>query len=328
MAPEVELLVGGFGATPFAYCTLLRPATPEMGDAMRLWSVLALCLACLGCAVAPAVSQTVQSQQKGSAEAKKQKPSGIQVSSWGHYFTNVNGALASVALDRSLRPKAPIAGKPHLLWVKVQLRSPKPNGLSDRVELPALAGIEDQLRSQLKAACRAAEVGRITTAGHREFLFYGADDNGFRDAVSEVMQKFSAYKFDMGSKADPDWRQYLDVLYPAGEDFQRMSNMDVLDALLDAGDTLRPAREVRHWIYFGTSADRQSFAAKVKALRYKIGPETDGPQDRPFGLVIARDQSVTPDQIDNAVIELYRLAKDVGAEYNGWEALVVAPRGK
>jgi hypothetical protein len=64
----------------------------------------------------------------------------------------------------------------------------------------------------------------------------------------------------------------------------------------------------------------------VKGLGYKIGPETDGPHDRPFGLVIARHQSVTPDQIDGAVIELYRLAKQAGAEYDGWEAAVVKPK--
>jgi Family of unknown function (DUF695)/Regulator of ribonuclease activity B len=300
---------------------------------MRRLRLTALCLACLGCSTAPAVSQTAQPQQKGSAEGKKQKPAGTQISStqlssWGHYFTNANGALASVALDRSLRPKAPMASRPHLLWVKIQLRSPKPNGLSEQVEQQALGDIEDQLRSGLRAAGRGVEAGRITTAGHRELYFYGADDSGFRDAVAAVMQRFNAYKFEMGSKADPEWRQYLDTLYPAGEDFQRMSNMDVLNGLLDAGDTLRPAREVRHWIYFGSQADRQSFAGKVTAFGYKIGSETEGPQDRPFGLVIARDQSVTPDQIDGAVIELYRLAKQAGAEYGGWEAAVVKPKAR
>jgi uncharacterized protein DUF695/regulator of ribonuclease activity B len=298
---------------------------------MRLMSLGALCLACLACSAAPSMAQTAQSQQKGSAEGKKQKPSGPQISSaqlssWGHYFTNVNGAPASVALDRSLRPKTPMADRPHLLWVKVQLRSPKPNGLSDAREQQALGDIEDQLRGGLRASSRAIEAGRITTAGRREFYFYAADDNGFSDAVSATMQKFNAYQFEMGSKADPEWRHYLDTLYPSGEDFQRMSNMDVLNGLLDVGDTLRPAREVRHWIHFGSQADRQSFAGRVKGLGYKIGPETDGPQDRPFGLVIARHQSVTPDQIDGAVIELYRLAKQAGAEYDGWEAAVVKPK--
>jgi len=296
---------------------------------MRLLSVATLCVSCLAYAVAPAASQTAQPPKKGSAEAKTQKPASLQttpISSWGHYFTSVDGALASVALDRSLRPKAPLPSRPQLLWVKLQLRSPKANGLSDRAEQQALADIEDELRRGLRAACRAVEAGRITTAGRRELYFYSADDGGFRDAVAAVMQKFSAYNFDMGSKADPDWRHYLDTLYPKGEDFQRMSNMDVLDSLADAGDTLKPVREVRHWIHFGTPADRQSFAGKVKALGYRVAAETDGPQEHPLGLVIARDQSVTPEQIDSAVIELYRLATEAGAEYGGWEAAVIKPK--
>jgi uncharacterized protein (TIGR01619 family) len=295
---------------------------------MHLLRVTALGLVCLAGVVAPAVPQTGQAPKKTPAESKKHRLSAKLITAWGNYFTTINGALASVALDRNLRPKTPMTSRPHLLSVKIKLRSPKPNGLTDRAELETLAGIEDQLRSQLKAACRAIEVGRITTAGHREFFFYGANDNGFQDAVAGVMQKFKAYKFDMGSRADPDWQQYLNALYPAGEDFQRMSNMDVLDGLLDAGDTLRPVRDVRHWVYFGTQPDRQWFTDKVKALGYGTGPEIDGPQDRPYGLVIARRQSVTPDQIDSAVIELYRLAKQIGAEYEGWEAAVVAPAQK
>lgn len=298
---------------------------------MHFLSVVALCLACLACAVAPAAAQTSPSPPKtpppkGPA-AETKKWSGPQISAWGNYFTTIDGALASVAVDRSLRPKAPLVSRPQLLRVKVKLRAPKPNGLSDRRELQALAGIEDELRSQLKAATRATEVGRITTAGHRELYFYSTGDAGLQGAVSAVMQKFSAYKIEMESRADPEWHQYLDALYPKGEDFQRMSNMDVIGGLLDAGDTLRPVREVRHWIYFGTAADRQQLAPKIEALGYKLGPETEGSQDRPYGLVVARNQSITPDQIDNAVIELYRLAQQAGAEYDGWEAaLVVSPK--
>jgi regulator of RNase E activity RraB len=290
---------------------------------MHFLSVVALCLACLACAVAPAASQTSKPPPKAPA-AETKKWSGPQISAWGNYFTTINGALASVALDRSLRPKAPLVSRPNLLRVKVKLRAPKPNGLSDRSEAQALADIEDELRSQLKAATRATEVGRITTAGHRELFFYSAGDAGLQGAVSAVMQKFGAYKIEMESRADPEWSEYLDTLYPKGEDFQRMSNMDVIGGLLDAGDTLRPVRAVRHWIYFGTQADRQQIAPKIEALGYKLGPETDGSQDRPYGLVVTRNQSITPDQIDNAVIELYRLAQQAGAEYDGWEAALVA----
>jgi regulator of RNase E activity RraB len=249
----------------------------------------------------------------------------MQTQRWNFFFVNVNDRLASIALDLSLRGQAPMTSKAQLLWVWVYLRSPKPDGLSDKVEFETLAAIEDDLSTGLGTACLAIEAGRITTAGRREFYFYGADDRGLRDAVFAVMRKFEGYQFETGSKADPQWRQYLDVLYPSDEDFQRMRNMDVLNALIAAGDTLQPVRDVRHWLYFRAAADRQWFTDKVGAIGYNVVGETEGSNDgRTFGLIIARDQSVTPDQIDATVIELFRLAREVDAAYDGWEAEVVA----
>jgi regulator of RNase E activity RraB len=105
-----------------------------------------------------------------------------------------------------------------------------------------------------------------------------------------------------------------------------MQNMDVLKALLDRGDTLEPPRDVRHWIYFRADADRRRFTAEVRALGYNVVGETEGSSDgRTLGLIIERSQSVTPNQIDATVMELFRLAKKVDADYDGWEAPVVAP---
>jgi Family of unknown function (DUF695) len=83
----------------------------------------------------------------------------MQAERWNTYFVNVNERLASIALDLNLRNQAPMTGKPQLLWVLVHLRSPKPNGLSDQVEFETLAAIEDNLASNLEAACRAVEAG-------------------------------------------------------------------------------------------------------------------------------------------------------------------------
>jgi regulator of RNase E activity RraB len=81
---------------------------------------------------------------------------------------------------------------------------------------------------------------------------------------------------------------------------------------------------VHHWIYFRTVAQRQQYALKAKELGYKIEGETEREGGHPFDLQITRDQGVTPAQIDSAVIELFRLAKEFDADYDGWEAAVVA----
>jgi uncharacterized protein (TIGR01619 family) len=265
-----------------------------------------------------------------SAQESKSQPGGRDYivndhGRWASYFANVNDKLASIALDLDLRGQAPVKSKLHLLWVWVYLRSPKPNGLSDNREFDALAAIEDKLVQALGSACHAVQAGRITSNGRRVFYFYGADGINFDASVSLVLNDFPQYRYDSGSQDDPQWTHYLNVLYPSEEDFEKIKNSDVLAALMKHGDTLGAVRDVHHWIYFNTVAQRQHYALKAKELGYKIEGETEreGGQPHPFGLQITRDQGVTPAQIDSAVIELFRLAKQFDADYDGWEAAVV-----
>lgn len=245
---------------------------------------------------------------------------------WKSYFCNVNDKLASIALDLGLRETAPISDKSWLLWVWLYLQSPRPDGLSDRSEFETLCAIEDELKRQLASSCRAIQAGRITTDGHREFYFYGASETGFPSAVRVAMRSFKEYRFDLGSQHEPNWNQYFSVLYPSDESMQRLRNKDVLEVLMRHGDSLKPVRDVHHWIYFKSARDREWYSNKARQLGYNIENESqDVKEDHPYGLTITRDQSVTPDKIDDAVIELFRLAQQVDADYDGWEAQVIAP---
>jgi len=244
---------------------------------------------------------------------------------WKSYICNVNGKLASIALNLSLSDEAPMQAKPWLLWVWVYLQHPRPDGLSDRSEFETICAIEDELAKQIGTECQAVKAGRITTDSRREFYFYGADEKGFKKAIRTAMGRFKQYKFDLGTQHEPDWSQYRNVLYPSDEDMQRIANRDVLDVLEKHGDTLEPVRDVHHWIYLKSIEGRQRFAKDVQDLGYTIEDESeDLKQECPYGLTITRDQSVTPEKIDEAVLELFRLAKEVDAEYDGWEAQVIA----
>jgi len=246
---------------------------------------------------------------------------------WTFYLCNVNDKLASIALDLGLRPEAPMQGKPWLLWVWVYLRSPKPNGLSDRSELEALSTIEDELAKKVGVASEAVQAGRITTQGRREFYLYGKSSDGFEEAVKTVMRRFENYRFALGSENDPEWNQYLNLLYPSEEDMQRIANRELLEKMKELGDSLQPVRDVHHWIYFHTAVERERYASEVQELGYQIEDRSEGNEgERPFGLNITRDQSAVPDQIDEAVLELFRLAKEMDAEYDGWEAQVIAAK--
>lgn len=244
---------------------------------------------------------------------------------WKSYFANVNGKPSSVALDLALRDSAPIPKKPWLLWVWIYLRDPSPNGMTSQAEFPTICAIEDELTKQLVIGCEAIYAGRITGDRRRELYFYGADKKDFKRAVKNAMSGFLSYRYDFDAQHEPDWNQYFNVLFPSDEAMEKIKNQDVLEALMKRGDDLKDVRDVHHWIYFKTAKDREWYASKVRELGYTIEDETqDQKEGQPYGLTISRNQTVTPDATDNAVLELFRLAREVNADYDGWEAQLIS----
>jgi regulator of RNase E activity RraB len=244
---------------------------------------------------------------------------------WNFYFCNVNGKLASVALDLGLRELVPDSARLHLLWVWVYLRCPRHDGLSDSSEFRELVTIEEALTASLAGRFDAVLSGRITTDGRREFYYYGAHSEGFDETVSATMERFPGYTYDSQHQVDKDWRQYLNVLYPREEDRQKIENRKVLDALQNRGDALKRPRDISHWAYFRTAEDRANFRNAVRKLEYRVQSESElGGRDYPLGICIVRFQSIQPAEVDDAVIELYRLAKECHGDYDGWEAEVIS----
>lgn len=244
---------------------------------------------------------------------------------WDFYFCKVNDVLASIALDLNLRKVVPDLSKPDLLWIWVYFKSPRPDGLSDSSEFDALIRIEEKLTEILESRFNAILSGRITTDGRREFYFYGSHCDAFDSAVVDALALFPGYEFNSGFQKDPEWKQYLEVLYPSDENLQRIKNRSVLDVLERKGDTLEAPRDIFHWIYFRTKSDREAFWTVIQLLSYRLEskPEKAG-DDFPFGLCIVRFQSVKQDDIDEAVIELFRHAKEFRGDYDGWETKVIS----
>jgi uncharacterized protein (TIGR01619 family) len=242
---------------------------------------------------------------------------------WKPYLCNVNGKLASIFVNLGLRGDVPMLAKPWLLWTWVYFQTPRADGLSDGKEAPTLYKIEDALDLCVSRACQAIPCGRITTEGRREFYFYGETENGFHHAVKAALKGFAGYRYDIGSQEDSQWGQYLNVLYPTPEDLQRIANMDLLDALREKGDVLTVAREVQHWMYFGSEQSRALFRDASASAGFKVVSESRSEKDLPFGIVVARTQSIEQESIDRTVIELLNLSRRFDGDYDGWETPVV-----
>jgi hypothetical protein len=245
---------------------------------------------------------------------------------WDFYFGRVDGAVSSIFVDLGIRADVPLEKRPWLLYVFVPLQSPTAEGLSSNSEGARLHEIGEALAANVSAACGAQMVGRITGAGRREFYFYGEEPGPLDEAVTQSMKSFGEYRHECGSTLEPEWDQYLNLLYPSDTNLQRMFNRRVLEALAERGDSHETPRPVDHWLEFPDEAARAACRDTLVAIEFSVESEFPSEEDDdelPFTLVVSRVDCVDTHTINGVTLELARLAQEHGGRYDGWESPVV-----
>lgn len=243
---------------------------------------------------------------------------------WEFYFSNVNDKLGSIFVDLGLRKVAPLTDKPNVVWVSIKMNIPREDGLSSQEESEILGEIEDVLVDKIISKHNSIYVGRLTSAGNRDLYFYFGDTTLYDKTISEVMVAYPKYQFDFGAKEDKEWGGYLDFLYPLPQQFQSIQNRRVIDQLEKGGDNLTKSREVFHWIYFKNEGDREKFLEKIKNDNFTI---VNKGSDKSWGefaysLQIKRVDKVDQNSVDEYVIYLWKLANEIGGDYDGWETSI------
>jgi len=241
---------------------------------------------------------------------------------WQFYFARVNDSIASLFVDLGRRAAAPDATLPVVLWAHVKMRKPRPDGLSSSEEAPELIRLEDALAASVRKAAGAQLVGRITSAGYREYYFYGPRAKGFEPAVAATLRDFAGYEAETGSKDDAAWSQYLEVLYPTPADLQRIQNQGVYEALRKEGDDPSIRRVVAHWAYFPSAKSREAFVTRAVAAGYREVVAARSERDGQFGVELEMESTTADAEMDPATVELAAWAAELGGDYDGWETSV------
>ena len=244
---------------------------------------------------------------------------------WDFYLCAVDDQAASIFLDLGVAAEAPLPGLRHLAWVRVTLRSPRPDGLSSQEEFETLSRLEDHLTGRLAEDRATVYVGRCTTGGCRDFHFYVSDPRDWDMRVASAMAAHPEYEAESGSQDDPEWRTYFGFLHPSPEDLAVIRNRRVCLALQQHGDTLTAPREIDHWAYFPDESARARFVREVEALGFAVRDTNhiDG-SERPFGIQFFRVDTPDLETIDDLTVPLEHAAREQGGEYDGWESQVIA----
>lgn len=247
------------------------------------------------------------------------------MSNWVQYFSNVNDKFSSILVDLDLKNLLPDSDRPELIWIWIYMNAPRPDGFSSNEEFDTMNAIEDALALRLDKDCDACLAGTITGDGRREFYYYGRSPSDLTQMVQQTLATFPGYRFACDTQPDPDWRQYLDVLYPTEEAYECVKNMSVLLALMEAGDDPDVVRPVWHYVLFNSDDASERFIewSKNNGFERTDRVRSDGPGKLAPGMVcVVQSHRTTPEEIDNCVLTVFRAARQFGGEYDGWETRV------
>jgi regulator of RNase E activity RraB len=243
---------------------------------------------------------------------------------WDFYPCRVDDKPASIFVDLGIRADVPIGNLVDLTWLRLNLQRPRDDGLTTRDEFQRLCEIEDALSAAIGGAdIQIAYVGRNTSDGTRDFYFYSSDRIVTQSILSSAMVPFSEYEFESDGRHDPEWRTYLDFLYPSERSYQMILNGRVLSSLEKRGDNHLVERDVEHWIYFDVAENRNRFRRAALELGFKVASQRDdAPKPRRFGISVMNCTPVDYNTINNAVLQLFDLSKEFDGDYDGWETSV------
>ena len=145
------------------------------------------------------------------------------------------------------------------------------------------------------------------------------------DTPHDALAPRPGYRFSLGSQADPGWTHYLSVLYPTDEERQRIENRKVLESLERHGDPLTKRRRIDHWMYFERESDVEFVVRALTPLGFEVAeraPDQAGDERSRIMLQVHREDLPDYRSIDDVTMPLFRLARDHGGEYDGWETSV------
>ncbi|MBK7877939.1 MAG: DUF695 domain-containing protein [Planctomycetes bacterium] len=241
---------------------------------------------------------------------------------WDSYFLTVEDRPASMFVDLGARKAAPRPELPVMAYVRLHLNAPLASGLSSGGEFDTLVAIEDALETGLVGP-ECAYVGRCTTNGCRDFVFYVARAEGWEERVGAVLAAYPAYRFDVSARPDSTWSVYADFLFPSDESLQSIHNRRLCDRIEEHGDALTEPREVDHWAYFDADAGIDAFVIEAAELGFALRERIEPTADSRRGVRLWRSDLPSHAAIDSIVLPLFRLARTHGGHYDGWETFIV-----
>jgi hypothetical protein len=119
---------------------------------------------------------------------------------------------------------------------------------------------------------------------------------------------------------DPEWRFYIDALFPDAYALQGIWNRLIIDELESHGDDLHEPRDVDHVATFASKEAAKQAAKQLEAAHFKIDVLEDADEVGRFALGFHRKETLEEGKPDAFAAQILDIVLPLDGEYDGWGA--------
>ncbi len=181
--------------------------------------------------------------------------------------------------------------------------------------------ILDEYSEEIVAAVR--EVPGTEIVGHflhnceKRDYFYGSDTSQMKMAIAEFNSKQDIFrKPGVQVIRDPEWKIYLNFLYPDNYIRESMVNKRVIDELANSGTNLKKAMKITHLSRFDNEKRREQFRIFLIEQGFRI--ESVHRKSDDFFITFSRKDTPNLKTMNEITVRLTFESESRGGEYKGW----------
>ena len=265
-------------------------------------------------------SQALSSKKGGASAPAPFSPAFVGT----FYPADVDGSPAAFVVDLEQEPRISHATR---ISVSVPMLEPESDGLRSEGEMQDLDDLQTKLTDRLARVSGAECVGFYDLRGVATFVFYAKKPISAAEAAVAIADSHP-YESDVQVDEDPEWRFYIDALFPDAYALQGIWNRLIVDELEEHGDELHEPRDVDHVATFPSSASAQKAVKQLTAAHFKVDGIGKADEDGRFEVAFHRSETLEEGKPDHFSAEILDIVLPLDGEYDGWGAPAVVAMKK
>lgn len=239
---------------------------------------------------------------------------------WYNFPAIMDDSQCWISYNHDYAELAETDSRDNVLVVRLELKYPDDNGVSNHQEYVALNEIEQAL-SDLFSDLDGVYVGRVTVDGQRYYYFYISIEESKATDLIDSLAQTSHYELDFYMESDPNKANFWEELYPSLDDWQVIQDLEVIQALKDEGDLEDVVRDIDHWAYFPDQQDCEKYKSWLLDEGYIV--QSSGlDEDQEYLIEFSHQGSTVLEEIIAHTIKLNHQARSLEGRYDGWETTV------